>query len=49
MAKILGQKGWSRKYVSGLKAKFSGLKNLAFSPRVGDGLRGRGELSLIMD
>ena len=28
--------GWSRKTVSGLKAKFSGLKYLAFSPTIGD-------------
>ena len=31
--------GWSRKTVSGLKAKFSGLKYLAFSLTIGDGLK----------
>ncbi|XP_050104786.1 uncharacterized protein LOC126584457 [Malus sylvestris] len=33
------KKGWSRKAVSRLKTKLFRLKNLAFSPKVGDGLK----------
>ena len=37
--KILTHKSWSRKTVSGLEPKFSGLKILGFNRRVGNGLR----------